>query len=152
MPGGWTLVDMDTDFVLKPDMATLRRIPWLPATALVICDVLDHHTHEDVPHSPRAILKKQLKRLDAMKMKAYMASELEFFLFLPAKIEIGGDLQNQHAPGPPALAMFQCGKIGRRNLQIFRHAFQRQFAGGAKLAHPGAEGRHLFGLSLRRRT
>src|SRR5882757_10484762 len=69
------------DFVLKPDMATLRRIPWLPGTALVICDVLDHHTHEDVPHSPRAILKKQLQRLEAMKLKAYMASELEFFLF-----------------------------------------------------------------------
>jgi len=69
------------DFVLKPDMATLRRIPWLPGTALVLCDVLDHHTHEDVPHSPRAILKKQLRRLEAMKLKAYMASELEFFLF-----------------------------------------------------------------------
>jgi glutamine synthetase len=69
------------DFVLKPDMKTLRRIPWLPATALVLCDVLDHHTHDDVPHSPRAILKKQLKRLEALKMKAYMASELEFFLF-----------------------------------------------------------------------
>ena len=41
------------DFVLKPDMATLRRTPWLPGTALVLCDVLDHHTHEDVPHSPR---------------------------------------------------------------------------------------------------
>jgi glutamine synthetase len=69
------------DFVLKPDMATLRRVPWLPGTALVLCDVLDHHTHEDVPHSPRAMLKKQLKRLEAMKLKAYVASELEFFLF-----------------------------------------------------------------------
>ena len=69
------------DFVLKPDMATMRRIPWLPGTALVLCDVLDHHTHEDVPHSPRAMLKKQLKRLEARKLKAYMASELEFFLF-----------------------------------------------------------------------
>ena len=69
------------DFVLKPDMATLRRVPWLPGTAMVICDVLDHHTHEDVPHSPRAMLKKQLKRLEAMKLKAYVASELEFFLF-----------------------------------------------------------------------
>ena len=68
------------DFTLKPDMATLRRIPWLPGTALVICDVVDHH-HEDVPHSPRAVLKKQLRRLEAMKLKAYMASELEFFLF-----------------------------------------------------------------------
>ena len=69
------------DFALKPDMATLRRTPWLPGTALVICDVLDHRTHEDIAHSPRAMLRKQLKRLEAMKMKAYMASELEFFLF-----------------------------------------------------------------------
>lgn len=69
------------DFVLKPDLSTMRKTPWLPGTALVICDVLDHHTHEDTPHSPRAMLKKQLKRLEAMKMKAYMASELEFFLF-----------------------------------------------------------------------
>ena len=69
------------DFVLKPDMSTLRRTPWLEKTALVLCDVLDHHTHQDVPHSPRAILKKQIKRLEAMKLKAYMASELEFFLF-----------------------------------------------------------------------
>jgi glutamine synthetase len=69
------------DFVLKPDMSTLRRTPWLEKTALVLCDVLDHHTHQDVPHSPRAILKKQLARVDAMGLKAYMASELEFFLF-----------------------------------------------------------------------
>jgi glutamine synthetase len=33
------------DFTMKPDLATLRRIPWLPATALVLCNVLDHHTH-----------------------------------------------------------------------------------------------------------
>jgi glutamine synthetase len=69
------------DFVLKPDLSTLCRIPWLPGTALVLCDVLDHHTHEEIPHSPRAILKKQLARLHKLDMKAYMASELEFFLF-----------------------------------------------------------------------
>ncbi|HYM99224.1 MAG TPA: glutamine synthetase family protein [Aestuariivirgaceae bacterium] len=69
------------DFVLKPDLSTLCRIPWLAGTALVLCDVLDHHKHEDVPHSPRAILKKQIARLSKLKMKAYMASELEFFLF-----------------------------------------------------------------------
>jgi glutamine synthetase len=41
------------DFIMKPDLATLRRIPWLPATALVLCDVLDHHHHEPLAHSPR---------------------------------------------------------------------------------------------------
>nr|WP_306766276.1 glutamine synthetase family protein [Shinella pollutisoli] len=69
------------DYTMKPDLATLRRLPWLEGTALVLCDVLDHHTHAEVPHSPRAILKKQVKRLEAMGLKAYMASELEFFLF-----------------------------------------------------------------------
>ena len=34
------------DFVMKPDLATLRRMPWLAGTALVLCDVLDHHHHE----------------------------------------------------------------------------------------------------------
>jgi len=58
------------DFTLKPDMATLRRIPWLPATALVLADVVDHH-HKDIPHSPRGLLKKQLARLEAMGMKAF---------------------------------------------------------------------------------
>ena len=69
------------DYTMKPDLTTLRRIPWLEGTALVLCDVLDHHTHEEVPHSPRAILKKQVARLEAMGMKAFMATELEFFLF-----------------------------------------------------------------------
>nr|WP_316655072.1 glutamine synthetase family protein [uncultured Gellertiella sp.] len=69
------------DYTMKPDLSTLRRIPWLEGTALVLCDMLDHHTHQEVPHSPRAILKKQVRRLEAMGMKAFMASELEFFLF-----------------------------------------------------------------------
>ena len=50
------------DFVLKPDLTTMRRVPWLEGTALVLADVLDHH-HHDVAHSPRAILKKQVARL-----------------------------------------------------------------------------------------
>ncbi len=68
------------DFVLKPDMSTLRRIPWIEGTALVLCDVLDHH-HHDVAHSPRAILRKQLARVAERKMSVLCASELEFYLF-----------------------------------------------------------------------
>ncbi|SES79765.1 glutamine synthetase family protein [Oceanicella actignis] len=69
------------DYVMKPDLDTLRRVPWLEGTALVICDVLDHHDHAPVPHSPRAMLKKQVARLEAMGMRAMMATELELFLF-----------------------------------------------------------------------
>jgi len=69
------------DFVLQPDMSTLRRVPWLEGTALVLCDVLDHKTHADIPHSPRAMLKKQVKIIEDLGMRAFMASELEFYLF-----------------------------------------------------------------------
>ncbi len=69
------------DFVMKPDLATLRRTPWLPGSALVLCDILDHHHQLDLMHAPRGILKKQVERLKAMKMSAFFASELEFYLF-----------------------------------------------------------------------
>ena len=69
------------DYAMKADLATLRRIPWLDGTALVLCDVLDHRTHKDVPHSPRAVLKRQIAQLAERGLKPMMASELEFFLF-----------------------------------------------------------------------
>lgn len=69
------------DFVMKPDLSTIRVTPWLEKTALVLCDIQDHHTHEDLPHSPRGILKKQLARLKERGYLAYFASELEFYLF-----------------------------------------------------------------------
>ncbi len=69
------------DYTMTPDLSTLRRVPWLPGTALVLCDVSDHRTHADVPHSPRAMLKRQIARLEALGYRAMMASELEFYLF-----------------------------------------------------------------------
>lgn len=50
------------DFAIKADLATLRRIPWLEATALVLGDVVDRDGRE-VPHAPRSVLKRQLARL-----------------------------------------------------------------------------------------
>ena len=69
------------DYIMKPDLSTLRLTPWLEGTAIVLCDVLNSKTHENIPHSPRAILQKQVSRLEEMGMKPMMASELEFFLF-----------------------------------------------------------------------
>jgi glutamine synthetase len=40
------------DYVHKPDLSTLRRVPWLPGTAMVMCDVLDHHTTRRCPCAP----------------------------------------------------------------------------------------------------
>jgi len=69
------------DFVLKPDVATLMKCTWLEGTALILCDLVDHHHHEPIPHSPRAMLKAQLARLEKLGLTANFASELEFYLF-----------------------------------------------------------------------
>jgi glutamine synthetase len=69
------------DYIMRPDLLTLRRIPWLDGTALVMCDILDHHSHEPVPHAPREVLKTQIKRAEGMGLTPMMATELEFFLF-----------------------------------------------------------------------
>ena len=69
------------DYVMKPDLTTLRPVPWLEGTVMVLCDVLDHHTHAPVPQSPRQVLKEQIARCQAAGFTPMMATELEFFLF-----------------------------------------------------------------------
>lgn len=80
------------DYTMKPDLSTLRPAPWLDATVLVQCDTLDHHGHHEIAHAPRSILKKQIARLEALGMKAMMATELEFYLFRDS-------YENNHADG-----------------------------------------------------
>jgi glutamine synthetase len=67
------------DFALKPDLATLRRIPWLEATALVLCDV-QWQDGSPVQPSPRQVLKAQLERAAALGFVPMTGSELEFYL------------------------------------------------------------------------
>jgi glutamine synthetase len=67
------------DFVLRPDLGTLRRIPWLEATALVLCDV-EWHDGSPVAPSPRQVLRGQLERAAAAGYVPMLGSELEFFL------------------------------------------------------------------------
>ena len=68
------------DFAIVPDLATLRRIPWLDRTALVLCDVANHHG-SPVAASPRQVLVAQYERAAEMGFTPYMASELEFYLY-----------------------------------------------------------------------
>jgi glutamine synthetase len=68
------------DFGIAPDMDTLRRIPWLDSTALVVCDVVDHHGGP-VVESPRQILIKQYDRAHELGFTPMMCSELEFYLY-----------------------------------------------------------------------
>jgi glutamine synthetase len=68
------------DFEMKPDLDTLRPIPWHPATVLVMAD-LQWSEDEQVLASPRQILQRQLDRLAERGLTAMAGTELEFMLF-----------------------------------------------------------------------
>ena len=68
------------DFVMKPDMDTLRPVPWHEGTVLVMADLV-WEDGSDVVASPRQILRRQLARLAERGWKATAATELEFILF-----------------------------------------------------------------------
>jgi glutamine synthetase len=68
------------DFGIVPDMSTLRRIPWLDRTALVLCDVVEHDG-SPVVASPRQILIAEYERAQEMGYTPMFASELEFYLY-----------------------------------------------------------------------
>jgi len=80
---GYTIASWERgygDFGLQPDLATLRRVPWHEATALVLCDVV-WHDGTPVGPSPRQVLRAQVERARALGYEAMFGSELEFFLF-----------------------------------------------------------------------
>ena len=80
---GYAMSSWDTgygDMVMTPDLDTLRLIPWLPGTALVITD-LGWRDGGAVAAAPRSILRHQIERLSGQGLAANVATELEFMVF-----------------------------------------------------------------------
>jgi len=81
--GGYSMASWDTgygDFEMVPDLETLRLVPWLPGTAMVMAD-LQWADGREVVASPRQILRRQLGRLAERGFSANAATELEFIVF-----------------------------------------------------------------------
>lgn len=83
-PEGYAGHDWDSgygDYLNRPDWSTLRVIPWLEKTALVLGDVVDERANELTTVAPRSILRRQIERAEGLGLRPRMASELEFYLF-----------------------------------------------------------------------
>ncbi|MEU5336915.1 glutamine synthetase family protein [Streptomyces asoensis] len=68
------------DFAMRPDLSTLRRVPWNAGTALLIAD-LAWNDGSPVVAAPRQILRRQLERLAEHGYTAQVGTELEFIVF-----------------------------------------------------------------------
>ncbi|GAA5181860.1 gamma-glutamylethanolamide synthetase GlnA4 [Rugosimonospora acidiphila] len=68
------------DFAMVPDLATLRRVPWQPGSAMLLAD-LKWFDGTEVAPSPRQILRRALGRLAEHGLTAYAGTELEFVVY-----------------------------------------------------------------------
>jgi glutamine synthetase len=68
------------DFSMRPDLATLRPVPWQEGTAMCLCD-LYWEDGAPVVASPRQVLTRQLDRLARRGWRANASTELELMLF-----------------------------------------------------------------------
>jgi glutamine synthetase len=80
---GYTMCSWETgygDFAMRPDLSTLRRVPWNDGTAMLIAD-LAWNDGGPVVAAPRQILRRQLDRLAEHGYTAHVGTELEFIVF-----------------------------------------------------------------------
>jgi glutamine synthetase len=68
------------DFSIRPDLTTLRLVPWQAGTAMCLCDLIWEDGRE-VAASPRQILRRQLERLAERGWSANASTELELLVF-----------------------------------------------------------------------
>ena len=69
------------DMLARADWDTVRIIPWVDKTAMIMCDLFDVSTGEMVEVAPRTILRRQVEAAEALGYLPMVASEIEFFLF-----------------------------------------------------------------------
>ena len=69
------------DMLARADWNTVRLIPWVEKTAMIMCDLLNVNTGELIEVAPRSILQRQVDEAAAMGLLPMVASEIEFYLF-----------------------------------------------------------------------
>jgi glutamine synthetase len=82
-PEGYLLMNWETgygDWIASPVWDTLRILPWLEKTAIVLSDTIDEETHAEIPISPRTILKRQVERAANAGITVKAGSEFEYYV------------------------------------------------------------------------
>ncbi len=88
------------DMVMTPDFTTLRLLPWLPGTAMVMAD-LSWTDGRPVTQAPRSILNRQIDRLTEHGLVPYVGTELEFMVFdIGYRAGLGRRLPRTDRPPP----------------------------------------------------
>ncbi|MGO8871731.1 MAG: glutamine synthetase family protein [Acidimicrobiales bacterium] len=119
---GYRFANWDTgygDLHAVVDPRSVRPLPWVPGSALVLCDLLTM-AGEPVEVSPRRILRRQIERAASHGLEVKCATELEFYLFLDSFAEAAGKRWHGLAPHSDTIEDYQLLQTSREEYVIGR--------------------------------
>lgn len=101
------------DMLARADFATIRITPWVPKTALVLCDLFSVKTGEPIRVAPRQVLRDQVIAAQRMNLEPMIGSEIEFYLFRDSYEEIHARGHRDLTPHSPFMEDYQIAQTTR---------------------------------------
>jgi len=95
------------DMLARADFGTIRITPWVPKTALILCDVYSVKTGEPIRVAPRQILRDQVAAAQQMNLEPMIGSEIEFYLFRDSYDQLYDKGYRGLAPHSPFMEDYQ---------------------------------------------
>jgi glutamine synthetase len=107
--GGFGMAEMEGagDFMMVPDPATFRVLPWAPTTGWVLCDIY-FQNGQPVPFSTRHIMRCALADLATLGYDYVSGLEVEFYVFKLLDPKLAPEDATQPAT-PPAVELLARG-------------------------------------------
>jgi glutamine synthetase len=137
------------DMHARPDWSTVRVLPWIPKTAIVLCDLHDVESGEPIEVAPRQVLRRQVERAAAMGFTPMLGSEIEFHLFRDSYEEAHAKGYRDLLPHSPWLEDYQLFQTTRDEYVIRRGL---EAAGVPVEVSKGEAGRGQHEINLRYTT
>ena len=95
------------DMLARADFGTIRITPWVPKTALILCDVYSVKTGEPIKVAPRQMLRDQVAAAQHMNLEPMIGSEIEFYLFRDSYDQLYDKGYRGLAPHSPFMEDYQ---------------------------------------------
>jgi glutamine synthetase len=137
------------DMQARPDWSTVRILPWIPKTALVLCDLHHVDSGEPIEVAPRQVLRRQVERAASMGFTPMLGSELEFHLFRDSYEEAHDKGYRDLRPHSPWLEDYQIFQTTRDEYVIGAIRRGLEAAGVPVEVSKGEAGRGQHEINLR---
>ena len=95
------------DMLARADFDTIRITPWVPKTALILCDLYSVKTGEPIGVAPRQVLRDQVAVAQRMQLEPMIGSEIEFYLFRDSYEQIHARGYSGLTPHSPFMQDYQ---------------------------------------------